>query len=43
MLGHTTEKPLRFDDIAIARDQARVLLAETCRVCPFKKCPMKRW
>lgn len=27
----------------IARDQARVLLAEMCRVCPYTECRMKTW
>lgn len=27
----------------IARDQARTMLAGICRVCPHKRCRMKRW
>lgn len=36
----------RIDPIAameMARDGARVLLAEMCRVCPFSQCKMKVW
>lgn len=29
--------------VEIARDEARTMLAEMCRVCPFKTCSMKSW
>lgn len=29
--------------IEIVRDQARVVLAEFCRDCPFQQCKMKAW
>lgn len=29
--------------IEIARDEARIMLAGMCRVCPFGNCKMKAW
>lgn len=43
-LGKSVATDLKsLDEISKARDQARCLLSEMCRICKFKRCKMHDW